>query len=207
MVITSDLHHYANINVQLNSEIKPIDKKHQKVIFDSVLKDMELKNFSFSREDIIQNVLNTGLESRIQLEDVNKLINQSKRLRKAIDKNGNEVFISKANEKCEQDLLDLLEQSKGNGIHIDSIDADRLLHKVVTEKNLTPNEEKVNFSTVAMPLKLEGEAIYEASKAAIVSLTETLAREYSDFGITVNAVGPTPIQTDLVRSVPQEKMG
>ncbi len=201
------MHHYANINVQLNSEIKPIDKKHQKVIFDSVLKDMELKNFSFSREDIIQNVLNTGLESRIQLEDVNKLINQSKRLRKAIDKNGNEVFISKANEKCEQDLLDLLEQSKGNGIHIDSIDADRLLHKVVTEKNLTPNEEKVNFSTVAMPLKLEGEAIYEASKAAIVSLTETLAREYSDFGITVNAVGPTPIQTDLVRSVPQEKMG
>ncbi|MBQ7199603.1 MAG: SDR family oxidoreductase [Selenomonadaceae bacterium] len=64
----------------------------------------------------------------------------------------------------------------------------------------------VNFATVATPLKLEGEAIYAASKAAIVSLTETLAREYADFGITVNAVGPTPIQTDLVRNVPQEKM-
>lgn len=64
----------------------------------------------------------------------------------------------------------------------------------------------VNFATVATPLKLEGEAIYAASKAAIVSLTETLAREYADFGITVNAVGPTPIQTDLVRGVPQEKM-
>lgn len=64
----------------------------------------------------------------------------------------------------------------------------------------------VNFSTVATPLKLEGEAVYAASKAAIVSLTETLAREYADFGITVNAVGPTPIQTDLVRGVPQDKM-
>ena len=64
----------------------------------------------------------------------------------------------------------------------------------------------VNFATVATPLKLEGEAIYAASKAAIVSLTETLAREYADFGITVNAVGPTPIQTDLVRGVPEEKM-
>ena len=64
----------------------------------------------------------------------------------------------------------------------------------------------VNFATVATPLKLEGEAIYAASKAAIVSLTETLAREYADFGITVNAVGPTPIETDLVRNVPQEKM-
>ncbi|MBQ9478427.1 MAG: SDR family oxidoreductase [Selenomonadaceae bacterium] len=64
----------------------------------------------------------------------------------------------------------------------------------------------VNFATVATPLKLEGEAIYAASKAAIVSLTETLAREYADFGITVNAVGSTPIQTDLIRGVPQDKM-
>lgn len=64
----------------------------------------------------------------------------------------------------------------------------------------------VNFSTVATPLKLEGEAIYAASKAAILSLTEVMARELADFGITVNAVGPTPVKTDLIRSVPQEKM-
>ena len=64
----------------------------------------------------------------------------------------------------------------------------------------------VNFSTVATPLKLEGEAIYAASKAAIVSLTEILAWELAPFGITVNAVGPTPVQTDLIRSVPKEKM-
>ena len=64
----------------------------------------------------------------------------------------------------------------------------------------------VNFSTVAVPLKLEGEAIYAASKAAVVSLTGILARELSDFGITVNAVGPTPIKTDLINAVPQEKI-
>jgi 3-oxoacyl-[acyl-carrier protein] reductase len=64
----------------------------------------------------------------------------------------------------------------------------------------------VNFSTVATPLKLEGEAVYAASKAAIVSMTEILAREFSDFNITVNSLGPTPVQTDLIRSVPQEKI-
>ena len=64
----------------------------------------------------------------------------------------------------------------------------------------------VNFSTVATPLKLEGEAVYAASKAAIVSLTEIMAREFAEWGITVNAVGPTPVPTDLIRSVPQEKM-
>ena len=64
----------------------------------------------------------------------------------------------------------------------------------------------VNFSTVATPLKLEGEAVYAASKAAVISLTEILARELAVFGITVNAVGPTPVETDLIKSVPKEKI-
>lgn len=64
----------------------------------------------------------------------------------------------------------------------------------------------VNFATVATPLRLEGEAIYAASKAAIVSLTEVTARELASFNITVNAVGPTPIQTDLIKNVPKEKI-
>lgn len=64
----------------------------------------------------------------------------------------------------------------------------------------------VNFSSVAAPLKLEGEAIYAASKAAVVSLTQVLARELAPLGVTVNAVGPTPVETDLIRNVPKEAM-
>jgi len=64
----------------------------------------------------------------------------------------------------------------------------------------------VNFVTVATPLRVEGEAIYAASKAAVLSLTQILAYELSGFGITVNAVGPTPIETDLTRAVPSPKL-
>jgi 3-oxoacyl-[acyl-carrier protein] reductase len=64
----------------------------------------------------------------------------------------------------------------------------------------------VNLTTVAVALKLEGEAVYVAPKAAVLSLTQVLAREFAPFGITVNAVGPVPTETDLIRSVPPDKI-
>lgn len=61
----------------------------------------------------------------------------------------------------------------------------------------------VFFTTVARPLHLEGELAYAASKAAVESMTQVLARELGSSGITVNALGPTPVRTDLIAGVPE----
>lgn len=64
----------------------------------------------------------------------------------------------------------------------------------------------VNMSTAAVPLKLEGEAAYALSKAAVVNFTEVFSKEIAEMGITVNAVGPTPAETDLIKNVPHDKI-
>jgi 3-oxoacyl-[acyl-carrier protein] reductase len=64
----------------------------------------------------------------------------------------------------------------------------------------------VNFTTIVAPIALAGEAVYAASKAAVVTFTRILAFELGQWGITCNSFGATPIMTDMIRGVPQDKV-
>lgn len=64
----------------------------------------------------------------------------------------------------------------------------------------------INLSSIAVKLNLEGEAIYASSKSALETFTKILAKEVSELGITVNSVGLTPVETDLIKNVPKEKI-
>ena len=55
----------------------------------------------------------------------------------------------------------------------------------------------VNLSSSVLGLRFPGYGIYAATKAAVESLTVTMANEMRGRGITVNAVAPGPTGTDL----------
>jgi 3-oxoacyl-[acyl-carrier protein] reductase len=48
-----------------------------------------------------------------------------------------------------------------------------------------------------------GQANYAASKAGLLGLGRSLAREYASRGITVNIVAPGPIATDMLDALPE----
>ncbi len=62
----------------------------------------------------------------------------------------------------------------------------------------------INLSSVVGETGNPGQAVYSASKAAIIGLTKTLAREYASRGITVNAVAPGYIDTDMTSGLPEK---
>ena len=62
----------------------------------------------------------------------------------------------------------------------------------------------VNLTSVVAELGNPGQVVYGASKAGLIGLTKTLAREYASRGVTVNAVGPGYIDTDMTRNLPEE---
>ncbi|MFN3983323.1 MAG: SDR family oxidoreductase [Caldilinea sp.] len=64
----------------------------------------------------------------------------------------------------------------------------------------------VLISSVSGLYGAPGQINYSASKAGLVGIARSLTRELGSRGITANVVAPTPIETDLIRSVPKEKI-
>ncbi len=64
----------------------------------------------------------------------------------------------------------------------------------------------INITTVAVPLALEGEAAYVASKAALDALTQVAGKELKAQGVTVVGLGFGPIPTKLTRAVDPQKL-
>jgi 3-oxoacyl-[acyl-carrier protein] reductase len=69
---------------------------------------------------------------------------------------------------------------------------------------LRPGGRIVNISSVSGQLGFFGQANYSASKAGLMALTKVAARELARQQITVNAIAPGFIDTEMSRSMPEE---
>ena len=62
----------------------------------------------------------------------------------------------------------------------------------------------INIASVAGVVGNLGQANYVAAKAGIIGLTKTTAKEFAARGITVNAVAPGFIETDMTANLPEK---
>lgn len=62
----------------------------------------------------------------------------------------------------------------------------------------------INMSSVVGVTGNAGQANYAASKAGIIGLTKAAAREFASRGITVNAIAPGFIETDMTSGLPEK---
>lgn len=63
----------------------------------------------------------------------------------------------------------------------------------------------VNMSSVSSKMALAGQSVYSATKGAVNSMTQTMAKELARKNIRVNAVCPGFVQTDMVKQLPEDK--
>ena len=64
----------------------------------------------------------------------------------------------------------------------------------------------INISSVSALLGLAGQSNYAASKAGVIALTKTAAREFAAKNVSVNAIAPGFIETDMTKNLNTEEI-
>lgn len=64
----------------------------------------------------------------------------------------------------------------------------------------------INIGSMAASLEPMGDSIYAATKAAIATLANVMAKEFAAMNITCNTLGITAIETDMLGQLPKDKI-
>ena len=72
-------------------------------------------------------------------------------------------------------------------------------------EKLSPGGRIINISTTVTKIMMPGYGLYAASKGAVDQITRVLSRELGEKNITVNAISPGPVDTELFRAGKSEE--
>jgi 3-oxoacyl-[acyl-carrier protein] reductase len=82
----------------------------------------------------------------------------------------------------------------------------RCIREVVKHMKDARSGSIINISSVIGEIGNIGQAAYSASKAGVIGLTKTVAKEFAAFGIRCNAIAPGYINTPMLNDVPDDKL-
>jgi 3-oxoacyl-[acyl-carrier protein] reductase len=79
-------------------------------------------------------------------------------------------------------------------------------------KAVLPHMIKANYGRICLMASIAGKegnagmTAYSTTKAGVIGLTKTMGKDYSDTGITINALAPAVIWTPIHDTIPQEQI-
>lgn len=155
-------------------------------------------NNSQAAEEVVQNILDAGGEAIAFQADVSQP-EQVEAMIKATTDQWGRIDILVNNAGITRDTLMLRMKLEDWQRVIDlNLTGVFLCCKAVSKIMLKQRSGRIiNISSVAGQMGNAGQANYSAAKAGVIGLTKTLAKEFASRGVTVNAVAPGFIETDM----------
>ena len=150
-------------------------------------------------------LMDSGSEVLVVQADISKF-NESKNLvEKAIERFGKiDILINNSGITKDNLMLRMSEKKFDQVIDV-NLKGTWNMCKHVTRHMLKNRSGKIiNIASVVGIMGNAGQANYVASKAGIIGLTKTLAKEFGARGVTANAIAPGFIQTKMTDSLPDD---
>lgn len=156
-------------------------------------------------EAVVREIETLGVKALAVQADVSKSAEAEKLVEEAITAFGQvDLLINNAGITRDTLLIRMKEEDWDDVLQI-NLKGAFLMTKLVGKAMLKKKSGRiVNITSVVGVMGNAGQANYAASKAGLIGLTKSAAKEFASRGITVNAVAPGFIRTDMTDALPEE---
>ena len=165
-------------------------------------------NYSRSKEpaeEVVDRISQSGGEAIAVQADVSDAEQAQKLIDQALERfNRVDVLINNAGINIDRTLRKLSVEDWDKVIQVDLNSAFYTVHAVLEHMTDQGGGKIINMSSFVGEAGNIGQANYSAAKAGLLGFTKTAAQELARFGITVNAICPGFIETDMVANIPEE---
>ncbi len=165
-------------------------------------------NYSRSKEpaeELVKSIEDEGGEAIAVRADVSDAEQAQSLIDQAIERfNRIDVLVNNAGINIDKTLKKLSVDDWDKVIQVDLNSAFYTVHAVLPHMTEAGGGKIINMSSFVGEAGNIGQANYAAAKAGLLGFTKTAAKELARSGITVNALCPGFIETDMVASIPEE---
>jgi acetoacetyl-CoA reductase len=165
-------------------------------------------NYSRSKEpaeELVDQISESGGEAIAVQADVSDPEQAQNLIDQALERfNRVDVLINNAGINIDRTLRKLSVDDWDKVIQVDLNSAFYTVHAVLEHMTDQGGGKIINMSSFVGEAGNIGQANYSAAKAGLLGFTKTAAKELARFGITVNAICPGFIETDMVANIPEE---
>jgi acetoacetyl-CoA reductase len=165
-------------------------------------------NYSRSKEpaeELVNEISENGGEAIAVQADVSDAEQAQNLIDQAIEEYGRiDVLVNNAGINIDRTLKKLSVDDWDTVIQVDLNSAFYTVHAVLPHMTEQGGGKIINMSSFVGEAGNIGQANYSAAKAGLLGFTKTAAKELARSGITVNAICPGFIETDMVASIPED---
>lgn len=156
-------------------------------------------------EEVSKDIYSLGRKALSVKVDVSKTEEVEDGFRKAIERFGRiDILVNNAGITKDALIVRMKDEDWDKVIEVNLKGAFLCTRSAVKTMSKQRYGRIINISSVVAFMGNPGQVNYVASKAGIVGLTKTVAKEYAARGITVNAIAPGFIQTSMTDALPEQ---
>jgi acetoacetyl-CoA reductase len=165
-------------------------------------------NYSSSEkpaEEVVEQITQNGAEAVAMQADVSDPEQAQRLVDEAVERFGRiDILVNNAGINIDRTLKKLSVEDWDKVIQVDLNSCYYTVHAALPHMMEQEGGRIVNMSSFVGEAGNIGQANYAAAKAGMLGFTKTAALELAQYNITVNAICPGFIETDMVQSIPED---